>query len=312
MMPRNIMVKLLLKTFLKIKYKMSKSEKHKYLVSVDIEGITGVSGSTFAKLDGVHYTLAMKYMLSDVNAVVQGIINVDQNATIVVRDAHGLGINIVLEGLHPKARLIQGWGDEMNMVESVDESYKGVFLVGYHAGGSNNKAVLAHTMSSLIHSVKINGELYNETGIAAACAGYYNVPVAFISGDNHTIKEAKEQLGDIVGVVVKESCARDCALSLSLSEAKELLIKGAEQAAQNLLNDKVMVLKIPSPIKTEIKFYNIGFGISVFQKLYKTLEFDKSYEFDAEHFAIRYSSNSHSLMLQRLNLILQLVYGMKK
>lgn len=292
---------------------MSKNtEKHKYLISVDIEGITGVSGPSFARLDGIHYTIAMKYLLNDVNAVVQGIISADQNATIIVRDAHGLGINMNMEGLHPKARLIQGWGDEMNMLESIDESYKGVFLVGYHAGGNNNKAVLAHTMSSLIHSVKINGELYNETGIAAICAGYYNVPIAFISGDNYTIKEAKEQLGDVVGIIVKESYARDCALSLSLAEARELLTKGAEQAVQNLLHNKMTALKIPSPIKTEIKLYNNGFGISVFQKLYKTLDFDKNYEFDADNFIIKYSSNSHLLMLKRLNLILQLVYGTKK
>jgi D-aminopeptidase len=53
---------------------------NKYLISVDIEGITGVINKQFAKKDGKYYQLGCSYMLNDVNAVVQGIVNADPDA----------------------------------------------------------------------------------------------------------------------------------------------------------------------------------------------------------------------------------------
>lgn len=44
---------------------------NKYLISVDIEGITGVINRDFANKDGKYHQLGCDYMTSDVNAVVQ-------------------------------------------------------------------------------------------------------------------------------------------------------------------------------------------------------------------------------------------------
>ena len=89
---------------------------NKYLISADIEGITGVINKNFANKDGKYYQLGCEYMTSDVNAVVQGILDVDADAWIVVRDAHEDAVNLNLEELHPKANLIQGWGSGQNML----------------------------------------------------------------------------------------------------------------------------------------------------------------------------------------------------
>ena len=67
-------------------------------------------------------------MASDVNAVIEGILQVDPDAFVVVRDAHGgIAANLNLELLHPAASIIQGWGNGLNMAESLDTSYKGIF-----------------------------------------------------------------------------------------------------------------------------------------------------------------------------------------
>ena len=208
---------------------------NKYLISVDIEGITGVINKNFASKEGKYYQLGCGYMTSDVNAVVQGILNADPDAWIVIRDAHEDAVNLNLEELHPKANLIQGWGPTLNMLAGLDQTFKGVFLVGYHAGGKNNKAVLGHAFSSRVHYLKINGKFMNETGMAALYAGHYNVPVAFVSGDDCAINEAREQLGDVVvGVVVKQSLSRDSAISLPLEQAHFLLEKSAADAVAKL------------------------------------------------------------------------------
>ena len=57
---------------------------NKYLISADIEGITGVVNKEFSKENGKFYPLGCRYMASDVNAVIQGILNADFDAEIVV------------------------------------------------------------------------------------------------------------------------------------------------------------------------------------------------------------------------------------
>jgi len=285
---------------------------NKYLISVDIEGITGVMSREFSSSSGKFYSLAQRYMASDVNAVINGILQGDpDHPWIVVRDAHGRATNLDLERLHSDASVIQGWGHHVDMVASLDETYAGVFFVGYHAGGQNSNAVLAHTAASSIHWVKVNGMMINETGINALIAGYYKVPVAFISGDDGAVYEAEQQLGkgNIIGVEVKKSLARDSALSLSLIQAQRLLENGACEATRRLLAKKFTPFVVNLPLMMEIKFYNIGYLVSVYAKIKGALSFDNAYAFDDENFIISYSAKTQLEACQRLDLIVKLVYA---
>lgn len=286
---------------------------NKYLISVDIEGITGVVNKSFSKEDGKHYPWGCRYMLNDVNAVIQGVLSVDPDAEIVVRDAHGVSaVNLDLERLHPRARLIQGWDAMQNMLTGLDQSFAGVFFVGYHAGGQNIDAVLGHTMHSIIQHTKVNGKLVNETGLFALYAGCYQVPVAFISGDDQAVSEARLQLGEgIIGVAVKQSYGRSCAASLSLEQAQKLLSKGAAEAAVKLQQRKLPAFQIPGPLLLEIKFYDTGVRISVLRHLAKILEFDQQYKFDNLERTVSFSSNHALEMLQRLNMLMFLVYAIQ-
>jgi D-amino peptidase len=249
-------------------------------------------------------------MTHDTNAVVQGILNVDPDAFITVRDAHDYdAVNLDLETLHPKANLVQGWGPRQDMLASLDQAFKGVFLVGFHAGGHNNQAVLGHTLHSITHYIKINDQLINETGWAAFCASHCNVPVAFISGDDHAVKEAKEQLVNIVGVEVKKSFSRNSGISLSLEQARLVLEKGAEEATEKLQKNQFPVFEVSTPITLEMGFYNTGYRISVFQSLSKILSFDPIYKFDNKKLTLSFETNNALETAHRLNMIMFLVYG---
>jgi len=285
---------------------------NKYLISADIEGITGVINKNFSKEGGKYYQLGCRYMLSDVNAVIQGIVKADPEAEIIVRDAHGVSaVNLDLERLHGRAKLIQGWGAVQNMLTGLDQEYKGVFLVGFHAGGQNIAAVLGHTMHSIINAIRVNGRLVNETGLMALYAGFYNVPVVFISGDNWAVSEARDQLGDIVSVAVKESYGRDCGVSFSLEKSRALLEKGAMDAVLKLQQKQFLPFKIPGPFNMEIKFYDTGVRVSVMQNLSEILEFDKNYKFNRQEHTMIFSADNVLTMLQRLNMLLFLVYGIQ-
>lgn len=285
---------------------------NKYFISVDIEGITGVISKDFATGSGKFYSLAQKYMLNDVNAVVEGILDADENAFIVVRDAHGgKASNLDLEKLHPKAQIIQGWGGSMNMVSMLDETYAGVFLVGYHAGGQNLQAVLAHTCSANIRKITINDMMINESGIAGLYAGHYGVPVVFISGDDHAVYEAEQQFGDIVGVTVKHSLGRDSAVSVSLTHAKNLLRKGAKDAVEHLIleNNKPTLFVLDKPMRVVMSFYDTAFFVSYFANLYSILGFDDAYVFDHEACTVSFSATSQLEVAKRIELIITLLYG---
>jgi len=283
---------------------------NKYLLSVDIEGITGVAHTGFSSSKCKQYELARKYMVNDVNAVIRGILSVDPDSYILVRDAHGSkATNLDLEKIHPVAYVMQGWGNEMNPVAPVDQTFKGLFFVGYHAGGNNNEAVLGHTCCSFIHYVKVNGKILNEAGIFGMYANFYGVPLAFMSGDDQVIKETKAQFDNLVTVAVKESFGRDSVLSLSLVKAQEQLEKGAKEATLNLLQNKVQPMKIDKELNAEVRLYNTGYNISIFQKLCGIFFFDKSYEFDKENFIIKFKANDPIEMYGKINLIIAVVYG---
>ncbi|MBF0314901.1 MAG: M55 family metallopeptidase [Oligoflexia bacterium] len=287
-----------------------------YIISADIEGISGVVDSSYSNSDGKHYSLACKYMTSDINAVVEGILDSDPDAKIVVRDAHGSANNVDLLSLHPRAYLMQGWGTSFSMVAPLEKSVRGVFLVGYHAGGGNSCGVLAHTFSSNIAEVKINGVVANEASLAAIHAAHYSVPIVFLSGDDEAVLEANyfsksSTASAPVLVTVKKSFARNSVLSLPLAEASALLRKGAKEASAKLLQKKFAPLKVKLPISFEIKLYNTGYRKSLYQHFYELLSFDNTLKFDPPNYTFRFKETTALRGIQRFNMLATLLYSLK-
>lgn len=81
------------------------------------------------------------------------------------------------------------------MREGIDKSFDAVIFIGYHAKAGTPNAILEHTMSSRnITDVSINGISLPEAGINALIAGYYDVPVVFLSGELAVCHQIKELL----------------------------------------------------------------------------------------------------------------------
>ena len=283
-----------------------------FLISVDIEGITGVATPAFAEPDGNCYQAACKYMASDVNAVVKGILSVEPDADIIVRDAHGPATNLDLAELHPRARLAQGWGDELNMVTPGGEKCRGLFLVGYHAGGHDRRAALAHTFMGTVEYFHVNGTSLNEAGLAALYAGHYGVPVCFISGDDHAVKETESLFETVIGVAVKESYGRDCTLSLSLNEAAARLKMNASEATRNVLDGSVPPLLLDTPIQAELQLYDRGYRKSVYQSLVSVLSFDERFVFDGSSRTIGFEGDSQLAIWQIFHMLAYLMMGVSR
>ena len=218
-------------------------------ISVDMEGVAGVVNWKQTQHGGEDYERFRKLMTKEANAVVRGAMDAGADE-VVVNDSHGSMRNLVIEELDSRAELITGGAKPMSMGEGLDESFDAVFLVGYHSM-AGTPGVLNHTYTGSILEFTINEKPMGETGMVAALAGHFSVPVVFLSGDNCTTSEAEDIIPGIHTVCVKEYSSRYAARSFHPERARELIYEGAAEA---ILTGTAEPLIVESPVVLAVKF----------------------------------------------------------
>ncbi len=226
----------------------------KIMIHTDLEGAARVF--SFAQcLDNANpeKRVAMRFLTAEVNACVDGILDEDPAAEIVVRDGHGPG-GIDFETLTDKASLISGKGKGG---VGFDSSYDAMFIVGQHSMEGTKGGNLCHTYSpDEIESWRLNGAFIGEFHIHAYQAGtVHGVPVALLSGDEAAVAEAKALIPGIVGVAVKKGFGRESAQSKSPGEARKLIRAGAAEAVRRVRAKKIPPVRIEPPYMLEIRSF---------------------------------------------------------
>jgi D-amino peptidase len=226
------------------------AKKLKVFISVDMEGISGLIHWDETEEGGADYPLFRRIMTAEANAAIAGAL--DAGATeIVVRDAHGSARNILPDLLRPEARLIREWNSPLSMMEGIDKTFDAVVFIGYHARAGTPNAVLKHTMSQSLFDVILNGVRMPEGAWNAAIAGYFGVPVVFLSGDSAIGKQIQEIIGPIETVAVKDAMG-PAASMIHPAKSQEMIQKGVAAALRNLKAYKPY--KPSAPYKLEIVF----------------------------------------------------------
>lgn len=221
----------------------------KVFISADMEGICGIVSGHQTDQNDKEYPRAQRLMTAEVNAVIAGALR--GGATeILVNDSHSSMRNLLIEELNPTARLISGSSKPLSMMQGIDATYQAVFLVGYHAQAGTEEAILDHTFSGRIYQVAVNDIPLGETGLNAALAGYFGVPVCLVTGDKAVAEEAQRLLGPIAVVAVKEAYSRNAAKCLPLQEVYALV----GEAAQRALAKPGKPFVLPSPYKLTADF----------------------------------------------------------
>jgi len=224
----------------------------KVFISVDMEGISGVVNWEEVDRNGKDYDYFRRLMTKEANAAVEGALAAGATE-IIVRDSHGSARNILPEELHPSARLLRDWsGGFKGMMEGIDETFAAAIFVGYHAKAGTPHATLEHTMSGNITDVAINGLSLPEAGLNALIAGYYNVPVVFVAGDQAICDQVRQLLGNVETVAVKEGIG-NAALCLHPEVARDRIRQGVTRALQNLALYKPFKLKPPYTMVLKLK-----------------------------------------------------------
>jgi D-amino peptidase len=177
----------------------------KVFISVDMEGITGITDPEDTLPDGADYQRGRVFMTGDANAAIRGAY--DAGATeVLVNDSHWTMRNLLLEQMDPRARLIKGFQKPMCMVQGLDATFDAAVFIGYHSCAGTEGGVLNHTLlGKEVQNLLLNGQPIGETRLNALVAGELGVPVAFVAGDDKVCQEARAVLGaDLPTYAVKD------------------------------------------------------------------------------------------------------------
>jgi len=224
----------------------------KVFISVDMEGISGVVNTDDASRSGQDYGYFRAVMTREANAAIEGALAAGATE-ILVRDSHGSARNLLPELLNRNARLLRDWsGGHLSMMEGIDESFDAVIFVGYHAKAGTDNAILDHTSSGSVTNVEINGISMPEAGYNALMAGYYDVPVVFVAGDQALCDQVVERFGEVETVAVKEGIGA-ASLGLHPEVAREKIRAGVEHALRNLDNYQPYKLSAPYTLVLTMK-----------------------------------------------------------
>jgi D-amino peptidase len=217
------------------------AQAKKVYISVDMEGISGISGDDQVNAGGAEYARSRKLMAEDLNAAIRGAL--DAGATdILVNDSHGGQRNLLPEDVHPTARLISHSFKRHGMMEGLDETFDAAIFIGYHAKADAPRGLFAHTGTGVLRDLQINGRSVGEGGMNAALAAWYGVPVVLVTGDDTAVAEVKESVPAVRGVAVKR------AINVRAVELKPL--QQARQEIQQAAREGVAAAKKTGPQRT--------------------------------------------------------------
>lgn len=201
----------------------------KILISADIEGVGAVVRREHSGVGEREYLQARKFMTHEVNAAICGAF--DSGASeVVVTDAHNVGLNLFPEDLDERARLIMGSPRPLAMMEGIDRGIDAVCFVGYHGMAGSPNAAIAHIFHGRVAELRFNGLKVGEIGLNALLAGYYNVPVVMISGDETACREAKELIPGIQAAPLKESIGAYAGICLHPVQCRKMIYNTVRRA----------------------------------------------------------------------------------
>jgi D-amino peptidase len=226
----------------------------KVLISVDMEGITGVVTGEQLGPSGFEYGRFREFMTAEALAAIEAAKEAGATEVLVV-DAHGNGQNLLIERLPSDVRVIRSWPRPLMMVEGVDSSFSAVIFIGYHSSTTNPRGVRAHTISSAnLAAVELNDVEMPEAGINAAIAGHFGVPVVMISGDDAAVAEAQQILGPIEGAVVKRALGFHSANTLTPQAGQALIREKVKAGLARRASLRPYV--VTRPVRLDITFKN--------------------------------------------------------
>ena len=228
-------------------------------VSVDMEGIAGISHSAPTMRGDAGYPAAVELMIGEANAAIEGACQAGATE-ILVNDSHGGMFNLTPEALDPRARLLQGQ-KAWSMVAGAGPldpgegpRYDVALFVGYHARAGHQTGTIAHTYSGRPIETRLDGRPTGEYGLNALILGAWGVPVGLVAGDDALAAEVGDWLPWAERVVVKEAAGSLGAASVHPSRARDLVRIGARRALERAASGELRRLIVDPPVVIDVEY----------------------------------------------------------
>ncbi len=229
----------------------------KVLISVDMEGVSGVVDRNHTSPEGNDYQRARQLMTGEANAAVEGAFAAGASDVLLV-DAHGGNgyRNILIESLDPRCWLLTGADRPRGQMQGLDSSFTAAMMVGQHVR-NDNFGTLSHTISGrVVVGLKINDYPVGEPGYNAFQSGQMGVPMVLIAGDDRTCEEVQELIPNIETAVVKRAVTRYSAICMPHERAQATIREAAERALKRV--DAISPWRLDPPYRAELKFLHSG------------------------------------------------------
>jgi D-amino peptidase len=233
-------------------------------LSVDMEGVAGVSHTAPTGRGDEGYPAAVALMVGEANAAIDGAFS-GGAGEVVVNDSHGGMFNltpadldaraVVVQGQKPWS-MVQGAGPDAGLVG--EGPFDVALFVGYHARAGHPTGTIAHTYSSAPTLTTLAGRPAGESSINAAVLGAWGVPVGMVAGDDQLAEEVADWLPGAESVVVKEAVGWRAAASVHPSVARERIRAAAERAVRRAAARELAPLVVEAPVRLEVEYRHGG------------------------------------------------------
>jgi D-aminopeptidase len=167
-----------------------------YIVA-DLEGSTGAWTKAHTLLGTPEWQEARVELTRDLNAAAAALFEGGVKG-VVVKDFHRTGYNLIPAQLDRRVKLVSGYYTGPAIGYGKLHGADFALFVGLHAAGGNEEGFLAHTLTSRIAEILVNGKRTCESELFATVLSAFRVPLAFFSGCPAACREVKERMDWVV------------------------------------------------------------------------------------------------------------------
>jgi D-amino peptidase len=220
--------------------------KKTVFVITDAEGVAGICRQEQTEPTNPEL---QKLLTGEVNAAVRGFLSAGADE-VIVWDGHDGSRTLSAATLDPRARLVMG---SLGPTMMLDRGFAAVAFVGQHARANRDKAVMAHSYSSLgIQRILMNGREVGEIETRAALAGWFGIPVVFLSGDEAAAEDLRAIVPEAETAVVKDGLGYYTCVSLAAERAQELIASKAARAFGRI--GQIRPYRVDGPVSIEVEY----------------------------------------------------------
>jgi D-amino peptidase len=200
-----------------------------YIVA-DLEGSTGAWTKSHTLLATPEWQEARVELTRDMNMVASALFEKGVKG-VVVKDFHRTGYNLIPAYLDKRVKLVSGYYTGPAIGYGKLHGADFALFVGLHAAGGNAKGFLAHTLTSRIAEVLVNGKRTCEAELFATVLSAFQVPVAFFSGCPAACQEVKERMNWVMTFAIE----KEPSISQDPNRRKEYILQAREGLRKSIL-----------------------------------------------------------------------------